>query len=82
MPPQYSVEASCRRAAKDKAVAKEVYAESLDQVDKGWLRGPFLWKQMDKRHAGTWMCSKRFGVVQGDKVRAVDDLSKFLSMRW
>ena len=75
---KHLVEASCRRAAKDKSVAKEVYAESLDQVDKGWLRGPFTWEQMDERHGGTWIPSKRFGVVQGDKVRSVDDLSEFL----
>jgi len=33
---------------------------------------------MDERHNGCWIPSKRFGVRQGGKVRAVDDFSEFL----
>ena len=75
---KHLVEASCKKAAKDKKVAEAVWAESLDQVKKGWLRGPFSWEQIDKKYQGTWVPSKRFGVVQGEKTRAVDDLSEFL----
>ena len=33
---------------------------------------------MDQKFDGCWIPSKRFGVKQGGKVRAVDDFSEFL----
>ena len=74
---KHLIEGACRKASRDPAVAKAVWDESLQQVNKGWLAGPFTWEQMDERFGGTWIASKRFGVCQGDKVRAVDDLSQF-----
>ena len=47
-------------------------------TDKKWLRGPFTFEEIDQKYGGTWIASKRFGVVQGEKTRAVDDLSEFL----
>ncbi|CAE7394666.1 unnamed protein product, partial [Symbiodinium sp. CCMP2456] len=64
-------------ASRDPDVARAVWKESLEQVGKGWLSGPFTWDQMDEKYGGAWVASKRFGVTQGDKVRAVDDLSQF-----
>ena len=69
---------SCRRASKDSEVARSVWRETMEQRDKHWLRGPFSFEQMDEKYNGTWIASKRFGVVQGEKTRAVDDLSEFL----
>ena len=69
---------SCRRASKDSEVARSVWRETMEQRDKHWLRGPFPFEQMDEKYNGTWIASKRFGVVQGEKTRAVDDLSEFL----
>ncbi|CAE7629352.1 unnamed protein product [Symbiodinium sp. CCMP2592] len=74
---KHLIEAACRKASKDPNVARSVWEESLAQVKKGWLAGPFTWEQMDQKYGGTWVASKRFGVSQGDKVRAVDDLSQF-----
>ena len=74
---KHLIEGACRKASKDPAVAEAVWKESLQQVEKGWLAGPFTWEQIDERFGGTWIASKRFGVSQGDKVRAVDDLSQF-----
>ncbi|CAE7836634.1 unnamed protein product [Symbiodinium sp. CCMP2592] len=74
---KHLVEAACRKASQDPEVARAVWEESLGQVEKGWLSGPFTWDQMDQKYGGTWVASKRFGVSQGDKVRAVDDLSQF-----
>ncbi|CAE7519874.1 unnamed protein product [Symbiodinium sp. CCMP2592] len=74
---KHLIEAACRKASKDPDVARSVWEESLAQVKKGWLAGPFTWEQMDQKYGGTWVASKRFGVSQGDKVRAVDDLSQF-----
>ena len=75
---KHLVEASCRKAAPDAGVAAAVWAETLDQVEKSWLKGPFSWDVIDKKYGGCWIPSKRFGVTQGDKVRSVDDLSEFL----
>ena len=70
--------ASCRRAAGDVDVARTVWAETLEQVQKKWLKGPLTWEEVDERFRGVWLASKRFGVVQGEKTRSVDDLSEFL----
>ena len=35
-------------------------------------------QQLDERCSGCWIPSKRCGVRQGGKVRAVDDFSEFL----
>ena len=69
---------SCRRASKDPEVARSVWRETMEQRDRHWLRGPFTFEEMDKKYNGTWVASKRFGVVQGEKTRAVDDLTEFL----
>ena len=39
---------------------------------------PLSWDDTDPRHGGTWVPSRRFGVVQNDKIRPVDDLSESL----
>ena len=69
---------SCRRASGDVDVARKVWAETLEQVVRKWLKGPMTWEQVDKKFRGVWLASKRFGVVQGEKTRPVDDLSEFL----
>ena len=68
---------SCRKAAKDKAVARAVWQESLDQVQRGWLPGPYSSSE-DARVGPDWVASKRFGIVHGEKIRAVDDLSEYM----
>ena len=74
---KHLIEGACRKASQDPEVARAVWKESLDQVDRGWLSGPYSWEQMEAKYGGQWVASKRFGVSQGDKVRAVDDLSQF-----
>ncbi|CAE7514707.1 unnamed protein product, partial [Symbiodinium sp. CCMP2456] len=75
---KHTVASSCRAAAKDPEVATAVWDEALEQVNKGWLRGPYSWSEIDAKYKGTWTGSKRFGILQGDKIRAIDDLSEFL----
>ena len=70
--------ASCKRVASDPEIAEAVYQETMQQLHDGWVQGPFSMQQMDERHNGCWIPSKRFGVRQGGKVRAVDDFSEFL----
>ena len=35
-------------------------------------------EQLDLRHGGTWVPSKRFGIRQSGKIRCIDDCSEFL----
>ena len=74
---KHLIEGACRKASQDPDVARAVWKESLEQVERGWLAGPYSWEQMEAKYGGQWVASKRFGVSQGDKVRAVDDLSQF-----
>ena len=51
---------------------KDVWHKTLEEVDKGWLVGPFDPKQIPVHYP----LSRRFGVVQGEKTRCVDDFSR------
>lgn len=70
--------ASCRRVGSDPEVAAAVFEETQQQLQDGWVKGPYTSKQLDERYNGCWIPSKRFGVRQGAKIRAVDDFSEFL----
>ena len=72
------IHASCRRVGADPEVAKAVHDETVQQLKDGWVKGPFTSSELDKKYAGCWIPSKRFGVRQGNKIRAVDDFSEFL----
>ena len=56
----------------DHEIASTAWDETLQQVSKGWLTGPDTESQLDDRHSGVWIPSKR-----GAKIRAVDDCSEF-----
>ena len=52
-------------------IAQAVWSQSLDEVSKGELEGPFdLWEVPED-----FPLSRRFGVVQNSKIRCVDDFS-------
>ena len=70
--------ASCKKVSAEPDVARAVYQETQQQLDDGWVLGPFTMEDMDRKFSGCWVPSKRFGVKQGEKVRAVDDFSEFL----
>ena len=50
----------------------------MAQCAAGWIKGPYSSEELDRKFPEGWIPSKRFGVVQGSKVRAVDDFSEFL----
>eukprot|EP00435_Cladocopium_sp_Y103_P017790 s259_g4.t1 len=60
------------------SVAAAVYEEMMQQLKDGWVKGPFSVAQLDEKYNHCWIPSKRFGVRQGQKIRAVDDFSEFL----
>ena len=72
------IHASCRRVSADPEIARAVFLETQQQIQDGWVRGPFSAAQLDQKYNGCWIPSKRFGVRQNNKIRAVDDFSEFL----
>ena len=75
---RHAIVASCERVAEDDKVATSVWEETMSQLQDGWIKGPFSAVELDKKFPDGWIASKRFGVVQGAKVRSVDDFSEFL----
>ena len=74
---RHAIVGSCRRVAENPQVANDVWEETCAQLESGWIRGPFDAVELDNKYSEGWVPSKRFGVVQGAKVRAVDDFSEF-----
>ena len=63
-----------RGHADDKELDEAVEKITEDEVAAGWLRGPVSPEELDKK-LGCWTPSRRFGVRQGDKTRAIDDFA-------
>ena len=64
-------------AGEEVEVAQEVWKATMNEVEKGWLKGPLSAEQVNVEVGPLWTCSRRFGIVQGEKVRNIDDLSEF-----
>ena len=62
------------RASGDSDLDAKVTATTQDELRRGWLAGPFTAEQLD-RDLGLWLPAKRFGIRQGQDVRAIDDFS-------
>jgi hypothetical protein len=52
-----------------------VTVATREEVEAGWLRGPFTSQELAQRH-GLWVPARRFGIKQGPKVRVIDDYSE------
>ncbi|CAE7670291.1 unnamed protein product [Symbiodinium sp. CCMP2592] len=57
-------------------VARALWDEAVEQASdgSGWLHGPLSEEDLDQLFPDGWIPSRRFGVEQGDKTRAIDDL--------
>lgn len=64
--------ASCRSSG-DAELDVQLYEATEEEVKKGWLVGPLCAGELDQ--LGLWIPSRRFPVVQGSKLRPVDDYS-------
>lgn len=58
-------------------VAKEVWGSTMAEADKGWLEGPLTSLEVSNKVGSLWTPSRRFGILQGSKIRNIDDLSEF-----
>lgn len=54
----------------------EVWLGALKEVELGWLTGPHSHEDLCNRLGPLYVVSRRFGLKQSDKTRAIDDLSE------
>ena len=66
------------RSSGDKEIDEKLWEEALEEKAKGWLDGPFDEEQLLHKFAGEFVVSRRFGLRQGKKIRAIDDFSESL----
>ena len=59
----------------DAALDTAVTDATADEVERGWLRGPYTVQHLSRQH-GLWTPARRFGINQGGKVRVIDDYSE------
>ena len=52
---------------------REVWAETLDEIERGVLRGPFSLQEARDRSGPRFVPAPRFGVKQGGSYRPIDD---------
>ena len=71
---RHQVLGKCRSSG-NLEVDQECWDQTLSEVKDGWMEGPFESASAVTQHLGsdTWLCSRRFPLVQGDKVRLIDD---------
>ena len=57
----------------DHDLDKRLWDATLTEVEHGWLEGPLEADELDRRFPGGWLPMRRFGIIQGNKVRPIDD---------
>ena len=62
----------------DPSVQQAVWDLTMNEVDRGWLQGPFNEHQVRMRLGPLFVASKRFGLEQADKIKQIDNLSESL----
>eukprot|EP00971_Amphidinium_carterae_P325467 6455736-Amphidinium_carterae.1 len=66
-----------RSPSSDQVMAGELWAETMHEVERGHLRGPFNQHEVEEiLGTSDWVPSLRFGVRQKDKLRPVDDMTR------
>ena len=59
----------------DPELDEEVTSATEAEKERGWPTGPFTCDQLDKA-LGLWVPARRFGIMQGGRVRVIDDYSE------
>ena len=63
------------RPPDDPALAEAVWAKTKEEIDLGWIQGPFSTGELQD-WLGDYVVSRRFGIAQGQDVRVIDDFSE------
>ena len=65
--------AKCRSTG-DVAQDEVLWNDTNEEVQRGWLRGPFVEAEVTEALGTTnWLCARRFPIIQGSKTRLIDD---------
>lgn len=59
-------------------VQSQIWSGALEEVERGWLSGPYSEAQLADMLGPLYVVSRRFGLQQTDKIRPIDDLSESL----
>ena len=62
------------RGSDDPAIDLGVYQSTMDEMERGWLHGPYKESDLD----GECTVTRRFGVRQGSKIRPIDNYTESL----
>ena len=62
----------------DWKLARAVWENTRDEAEKGWIDGPYTEEEIIKLLGPLFAVCHRFGILQGDKVRTIDDLTENL----
>ena len=65
------------RSSGDSGLDREIYEATIAEVKAGRAMGPFTAEEVSRRLGPRWTAARRFGVVQNNKVRVVDDFSEY-----
>ena len=63
--------------ASDKVI-KSVWDGACEEAGRGWLSGPYTETELINKLGPMFVVSRRFGLEQSDKVRAIDDMTESL----
>ena len=63
------------RGSDDSVVDLGVYQSTLDEMERGWLHGPYTEQELGDDYTVT----RRFGVRQGSKIRPIDNYTESLA---
>ncbi|OLP77373.1 hypothetical protein AK812_SmicGene42573 [Symbiodinium microadriaticum] len=68
------VVSSCR-PSDDANLDEELWQQTMAECEKGWVSGPYMSEAEVSRVLASdeWLCTKRFPLIQGDKIRLIDD---------
>ena len=54
-----------------------LWSQTMEEVESGSLVGPFSPDELSEAVGSQWIAARRFGVVQGEKIRPIDNFSEF-----
>ena len=69
------VKARVSSSSSDAALASEVWKITEEEVSKGWLQGPLHEQDVQSILGPLFVASPRFGLVQSEKTRPIDDMT-------
>ncbi len=65
------------RASRNDRLNAAVEEGTADDVARGFLSPPLSLEQLEREVGPLWVPSRRFGIIQGDKARMIDDFSAY-----